>query len=218
MPLPESTVARERLHVRRVTYEGWRRDDGLFDIEARLVDTKDHDYTLASGLRPAGEPIHEMVARVTIGRDCVIRALVATSDRVPYHDGCELIAPDYAKLVGCNLLHDFRRTLYERLGGVHGCSHLTELIAFLPTAAMQTFAGLVRDADPAAVHKPYQLDRCHALEHTSETVRRYYPKWYRDPSGVAPTAIAPLASAAAKRDPQTPSDAAGTPPTRGGTQ
>ena len=27
--------------------------------------------------------------------------------------------------------------------------------------------------------KPFQLDRCHALEHTTETVRRYYPKWYR---------------------------------------
>jgi hypothetical protein len=27
--------------------------------------------------------------------------------------------------------------------------------------------------------KPFQLDRCHALETTTETVRRYYPKWYR---------------------------------------
>jgi hypothetical protein len=26
---------------------------------------------------------------------------------------------------------------------------------------------------------PFQLDRCHALETTSETVRRYYPRWYR---------------------------------------
>ena len=29
-------------------------------------------------------------------------------------------------------------------------------------------------------HKPYHVDRCHALSSSSETVRRYYPRWYRD--------------------------------------
>jgi hypothetical protein len=42
---------------------------------------------------------------------------------------------------------------------------------------VQTFAGLTRE--DAGNHKPFQLDRCHALETSSETVRRYYPKWYR---------------------------------------
>jgi hypothetical protein len=55
-------------------------------------------------------------------------------------------------------------------------------MAGLPTAALQTFAGLVRDDDSAA-HKPFQLDRCHALETTTDTVRRYYPKWFRDKAG-----------------------------------
>lgn len=179
MPLPESRVPRQRLHVRQIVYEGWQREDGLFDIEARLVDAKDHAYTLASGVRAPGEPVHEMLARVTIDRGFVIRALEARADRVPYPDGCEHIAPDYSKLVGANLMRGFRKLLHDRMGGVRGCSHLTELIAFLPTAALQTFASLGRDADPGALTKPYQLDRCHALEQTSETVRRYYPKWYR---------------------------------------
>ena len=48
----------------------------------------------------------------------------------------------------------------------------------MPTAAMQTFATLVKDSDPEG-DKPYQLNRCHALETSTETVRRYYPKWYR---------------------------------------
>lgn len=179
MPLPETPAPRQRLHVRRIVYEGFQRADGLFDIDARLVDTKDHTYTLASGVRAAGEPIHEMSLRVTIDRDFVIHALVASSDQVPYPDGCERIAPEYSKLVGANLMRGFRKLLQDRMGGVRGCSHLTELLAFLPTAANQTFASLVRDADPGAQTKPFQLDRCHALEHTTETVRRYYPKWYR---------------------------------------
>ncbi len=60
---------------------------------------------------------------------------------------------------------------------MHGCTHITELLSYLPTAAVQTFAGLTRE--DAGERKPFQLDRCHALETSSETVRRYYPKWYR---------------------------------------
>jgi hypothetical protein len=180
MPLPPSPTPRQRLHTRRITYEGWQRDDGLFDIEARLVDTKDRDYTLASGTRRAGEPIHEMSARVTIDAQCVIRALVASSDAVPYPDGCEHIAPKYSELVGVNLMHGFRKQLRERFGGVDGCTHVTELLAFLPTAVAQTFATLRRDSDPDAKTRPFQLDRCHALEHSTETVRRYYPKWHKE--------------------------------------
>jgi len=178
MPLPPSETPRRRLHSRRVSYDGWQRDDGLFDIEARLVDTKDDDYALASGVRPKGAPIHDMSVRVTIGADFVIRALAARADAVPYADGCELIAPAYASLVGANLMQGFRKVLYDTMGGVRGCSHLTELLAFLPTAAVQTFASL-NPENAANGARPYQLDRCHALEHTSETVRRYYPRWFR---------------------------------------
>lgn len=176
MPLPPSPSPRKLLHVRSVRYEGWQRDDGLYDIEARLVDTKDDDYALMSGVRPAGEPIHEMWARVTIDLDYNVRAVSVSSDRVPY-EGCERIAPEYGKLVGTNLLRGFRQTVSEIVGGVRGCSHVTELIAFLPTAALQTFAGVhgeVRNDN----EKPFQLDRCHALETSSDVVRRYYPKWY----------------------------------------
>jgi len=178
MPIPSSSIPRKRLHVRRISYEGWQREDGLFDIEARLVDTKDHDLTLASGVRPAGEPVHDMLARVTIDRHCVVQAIHTDAQRVPYPGGCDLLMPDYARLVGVNLLHGFRKTLYDVVGGIHGCTHMTELIAFMPTAAVQTFASLRRDTEGHG-ERPFQLDRCHALETSSETVRRYYPKWYR---------------------------------------
>lgn len=176
MPLPPPEP-RERLHARSVVFEGFLRADGLFDIEARLVDVKDRDYTLLSGVRPAGEPVHDMRVRVTIDRGFHIHAVEATSERVPYPGGCDRIAPAYAKLVGTNLVDGFRKALHDALGGVHGCTHLTEMLSYLPTAAVQTFAGLTRE--DAGERKPFQLDRCHALETSSETVRRYYPKWYR---------------------------------------
>ena len=70
------------------------------------------------------------------------------------------------------------------MGGVRGCTHVTELLGALSTAAVQTFASLQRE--DIGDGKPFQLDHCHALETTTDTVRRYYPKWYRGPEPGSP--------------------------------
>jgi hypothetical protein len=178
MPLPLSEIEREHTHTRRVRFEGYKRADGLWDIEAHLSDVKNHDYQLMTGVRRAGQPIHDMWIRVTIDRAFNIVDAVAATDAVPYPGGCEAIAPAYRKLVGLNLARGFRKAARERLGGAAGCTHLTELLAGLPTAAIQTFAGEMKESGDDGT-KPFQLDRCHALETTSETVRKWYPKWYR---------------------------------------
>ena len=116
----------------------------------------------------------------------------AVSLRVPYPGHCEAIAPDYRQLVGLNLMRNFRRDVRERLGGIAGCTHITEMTNVLPTAAIQAFAGEVvrtRDAspdDPAPRRsgrpegqKPFQLDRCHALRSDGPAVAEFYPRWYR---------------------------------------
>lgn len=180
MPLPPAVALRKRIHIRSIAIEGWKRDDNLWDIEGRLTDVKDHDYPLASGMRPKGAPVHDMRVRVTINREFDIVAAAAVSDVVPYPDGCENIAPDYARLVGLNLVRGYRKTVGDMFAGVRGCSHLTELLLGLPAAAVQTMASEMRDTDGHdALAKPFQLDRCHALETTSETVKRYYPRWHQ---------------------------------------
>jgi hypothetical protein len=178
MALPLSEVERELTHTRRVRYEGYKRADGLWDIEAHLTDIKNHDFNLKTGVRRAGQPVHSMWIRITIDRRMHIVAAAASSDAVPYPGGCETIAPAYGKLVGLSLLKDFRKKARELLGGVKGCTHLTEMLGGLPTAAIQTFAGEIPE-DRADGGKPFQLDQCHALETSSETVRQWYPKWHR---------------------------------------
>jgi hypothetical protein len=181
MPLPVTEVERELTHTRRVRYEGYKRADGLWDIEAHLTDTKNHDYRLKTGVRRAGQAIHDMWLRITIDRGFVIRDATASSDTVPYPGGCETIAPAYKGLVGLSLIKDFRRKTRELLGGVRGCTHLTEMLGGLPTAAIQTFAGEQREEREDG-RKPFQLDQCHALESSTETVRSLYPKWFRSKS------------------------------------
>jgi hypothetical protein len=176
MPL-SSPTPRQRLHSRHVRYEGFLRDDGLFDIEASLLDVKDRDCTLLSGVRAAGEPIHDIRLRVTLDRTGRIHAVETTSDATPYPPYCADHDDAYRKLVGASLFEGFRKALHAAMGGVQGCTHITEMLSNLPTAAIQTFAGLQRE--DAGDRKPYQLDRCHALATEGEAVRRYYPRWYK---------------------------------------
>jgi hypothetical protein len=177
MPLPVSEVERELTHTRRVRYEGYKRADGLWDIEAHLSDVKNHDYRLKTGVRRAGQPVHDMWLRITIDPRMKIVAASASSDAVPYPGGCETIVPAYAKLVGLSLVKDFRKNVREALGGVRGCTHLTEMLGGLPTAAIQTFAG-ERNEEREDGSKPFQLDQCHALETSGETVKKWYPRWF----------------------------------------
>jgi len=178
MPLPTSEIEREHTHTRRVRFEGYKRADGLWDIEAHLTDVKNHDCQLLTGVRRAGQPIHEMWIRLTIDRGLNVVDATAASDAVPYPGGCEAIAPAYRKLIGLNLARGFRKAVTERLGGVLGCTHPTEMLAGMPTAAIQTFAGEMKEERDDG-SKPFQLDQCHALETTSETVKKWYPKWSR---------------------------------------
>ena len=178
MALPVSEVERELTHTRRVRYEGYKRSDGLWDVEAHLLDTKNHDYHLKTGVRRAGQPIHDMWIRVTIDQSFTVRDVQASMDAVPYPNGCEKITPAYRKLVGLNLIRGFRNRVWEILGHVKGCTHLTEMLNGLPTAAIQTFAGERKEEDDDGT-KPFQLDQCHALETSTETVKLWYPKWHR---------------------------------------
>lgn len=178
MPLPIQDVERELTHTRRVRFEGYKRSDGLWDIEGHLTDVKNHDFKLQTGVRRAGLPVHDMWIRLTIDTQLNVVDAVAVSDAVPYPGGCDTIGPAYRKLIGLNLMRGFRKKVREELGGVHGCTHITEMLGFFPTAAIQTFAGERREA-PDDGRKPFQIDQCHALESGSETVRAMYPKWYR---------------------------------------
>lgn len=182
MPLSPPTSRRALKHTRTIQVEAFARDDGLWDLDARITDTKTRDATLASGVRPAGAPIHDLWLRLTIDIQLNIIDAEAVSDSVPYPGYCNTIGPAYKALIGLNLLKGFRQQLNERLSGIDGCTHLTELAPVLPTAAVQAFAGDVfktRDDGDANEQgaKPFQLDRCHALRTDGAAVAKYYPRW-----------------------------------------
>lgn len=175
MPL-SPPAARQLLHTRRITAEGYQRTDGLYDLEAHLIDTKTYDRHSPAGVRAAGEPIHEMRLRITIDTSMHIVGAEACFDAVPYEQVCETIAPEYGKLVGLRIAPGFNAEVKTRLGGRRGCTHVTDLISILATLAFQTMANQ-KAREEQATKRPFQFDRCHALATDGPVVARYYPRW-----------------------------------------
>jgi len=178
MPLPSCDIAREPLHTRTIRVQSYARADGLFDLEAELLDVKSYDFETYRGTHPAGEPVHCILLRVTIDDSYTIVSAQAAYDNAPY-GSCAAIAPDYADLVGLNLLRGFRQKVKERFGREAGCTHLSELTWVLPTAAIQSMTSrriAAQKADPT--QRPFQLDGCHALKVSGSVVKALYPQWF----------------------------------------
>jgi len=185
----EITPSRRLVHERKIDLKVYRREDQLWDIEAEIIDCKGQDFQLAALSRKAGEPIHHMLLTVTINQGMDVVDAFAKSLQVPYEGTCELIGPDYAKLIGLNLLKGFREGVKSRLGGILGCTHISELTKLLPTAATQAFVGEVfyvqanqtTDKKQPDEQLPFQFNGCHALRTDGEVVKQYHPVWFGHP-------------------------------------
>jgi len=164
------------LHTRRITLQGYRRADGLYDIEGHLHDTKSYDRASHGVFVRAGEPVHEMILRITVGLDMVIRDARAESVVVPYAGHCDGINGAYEKLKGMKLVAGFMREIRTVFAGSLGCTHLTELIGAVATAAFQTMSEEINRSEAI---KPFQLDGCHALKTDGPLVKEFHPRWYR---------------------------------------
>ena len=184
MPLSEP-APREALHIRTVDCRGYRRDDGLWDIEAHMTDTKSYAFTNSHrGEIAPGEPLHDMWLRLTIDDDLVIHAVEAVTEAAPF-EVCGAITDNFAKLEGLAIRPGWKRALRERVGGVHGCTHLVELLQPLATVAYQTIWSRRKSekAVSAGKTKPGFIDSCHALRNDGEVVRDHFPKWYSGTDG-----------------------------------
>jgi len=194
MPLPPPDTAREPLHTRTIRVQSYARADGLWDLDAELLDVKAYDFETHRGTHAAGEPVHRMFLRVTIDASYTIAAAQAAYDNAPYGN-CAAIAPDYEALVGLNLLRGFRQQVKARFGRVTGCTHLSELSWVLPTAAVQSLAGQRAAVRQHATHeRPFQLDGCHALKVSGPVVKTLYPQWFVAEDLPAQDAAAPTFS------------------------
>ena len=183
MPLSEP-VKRRHLHTRTIVVEGFAREDGLWDIEGRMTDAKTYGFPNRDrGRIEAGEPVHDMRVRLTIDTDLRIHRVEASTDASPYRI-CGDIAPSYRKLEGAVIGPGWRAKIKDAVGGREGCTHISELLVTMATAAYQTVfperARRSKERPPLPDkdrRRPSWINSCHALREEGEVVRREWPQW-----------------------------------------
>jgi len=185
MPL-SAPSARKHIHTRAISIIGYEREDGLFDIESHMTDTK--TYTFGNQWRgdiKPGEALHEMRVRVTVDAKFVVQRVEACTDNSPF-PLCPDITPNYEALKGATMGRGWRERIKELVGGTAGCTHITELLYPMATVAYQTIFPIMRkraqDSEaPASKKRPGVINTCHAWAEDSPIVKVQAPDFYTGP-------------------------------------
>ncbi len=193
--MPLSHPANRKLaHSRVVSCSGHQRDDGLWDIEGRIVDTKPYRFENRDrgGWIETDEALHDMSIRLTIDLSLEVKDVEAVIDASPYNY-CQCVISVAKNLVGLKIAPGWTRQSKIAMGKNRGCTHLTELLGPIATTAIQTIASEQAKRQKLAVHKadtvnnrrgmksPF-IDSCHALAADSPVVELHWPDQYRPSS------------------------------------
>ena len=188
MPL-SAPAEREPIHTRTVTCQGYRRSDGLWDVEGHLTDVKAYEFhTEQRGRIVPGDPVHGMWLRLTVDNDLTVHAVEAVTEKSPYRT-CGAVTPNFQRLVGLKIGPGWTRAVKERLGGTQGCTHLVELLGPIATTAFQTIYPLLSrekaakaraegKEDALRAKRPVLLNTCHIFDSSGEIVRKEWPDHY----------------------------------------
>ena len=169
------TGAMQRSHANRrlIDCHGWQRDDGLWQIEVSLRDTKGAALRSPTGRYvAAGEAIHHMVITLVVDGALKIQSATAQSLAAPAST-CHEVEASYAALAGLTIGPGMNRAVRERLGGVKGCTHLTEMLPIAATVAIQTVRG-ARLTDGGGLDSKVaarMADECHTWRRDGPLVR-----------------------------------------------
>ena len=171
---------RNHIHTRDIKCYGYKRKDGLWDIEGSIIDTKTYsfDNTDRNGIS-SGEPIHHMQVRITLDDDLMVKSAEASTISSPYSI-CPSITPNFKKLKGIKIGPGWRKQIKKMFGGVKGCTHIRDLLAGpLAVTAYQTIIPYKqkKQFSPPPEEIPSLLNTCVAFSEDSQVVRSRWPQF-----------------------------------------
>jgi hypothetical protein len=178
LPVP---APRRHLHDRKITYRGYLRDDGLWDIEGELRDSKSFPISLGyRGDMPTDAAIHNMLIRITIDDDMVIHDIAAAMPYTPYLECRPAIDPIRA-VIGLQMGRGWKKKIESAIGGLQGCTHVRELLSGAATAAYQTVypyrSNNSKIKSSEVTEQPKHLNQCTAWDLQGDVVMRYFPQF-----------------------------------------
>jgi hypothetical protein len=183
----EDDVDRQRrrpMHKRSIECDGYLRDDGLWEVEARLVDTKpfaqrDH---FRGELKP-GDPVHDIGVRLAVDDSLTIREAQTTMRATPFPT-CIEVEPVLQRLVGERIGRGWRELVRRKIGRLDTCTHLSELLGPAVTTLFQTMSygkhpegrsSLKQQRDVS--EPPFFVGGCHSWRTGGPVVAELFPQF-----------------------------------------
>lgn len=180
MPLTKS-APRKLAHTRVVTCQGYQRDDGLWDIEGKIVDTKPYRFQNRDrgGWIEADEALHDISIRLTINLELEVIDVDASIDYSPYNY-CKSVSTLAGNLIGLKIAPGWTQKSKLAMGANRGCTHLTELLGPVATTAIQTIASAKSRLGQSKARRSSNafLDSCHTYATDSPVVKQHWPEHY----------------------------------------
>lgn len=201
MPLSDA-APRQLFHTRNITVHGYAREDGLYDVEAELADTRAEGFANRDrGWIAPGDKLHGMKFRITFDDNMLIHKSEAVTEFGPFAH-CAGGAAFFSRLAGLTIKRGFLREATARVHGTEGCTHLRELIQQMATVAFQTLwpvrikreraAAAAAQASGRIPEKPSAddgsarlVDSCFAYAADGPVVRDRWPHLYTGPKATA---------------------------------
>ena len=181
MPLSPPTP-RRRIHDRVITMSAFERDDGFFDIESHLVDTKPMPIhrMMSKETNPAGSHLHDLLIRFTVDEHFIIQNIEAASDTTPYQI-CKEAENTLSVLVGEQVGKGWSRIVKAKLRGTVSCTHLMEMLIPMATVAFQGITGLRFNVSTHEQVKPIPelINSCYAFADHREVVMQLWPQSHK---------------------------------------
>jgi len=176
-----AAATRKLAHTRVVTCHGYQRDDGLWDIEGRIIDTKPYRFKNRDrgGWIEADEALHDMSIRLTINLELEVIDVDAVIDGSPYNY-CKSVSTVARNLIGLKIAPGWTQKSKSAMGSNRGCTHLTELLGPVATTAIQTIASeRSRRSEGKPANSNAFLDSCHTYATDSPVVKLHWPEQYK---------------------------------------
>jgi Protein of unknown function (DUF2889) len=187
MPLSKPS-ARHFITRRTIICEGYSREDGLLDVEGRLVDVRGFDMPRdwRDEVR-AGQPIHDMSVRLSVDDNLLIHAVESVTDASPFPT-CTEVTPNMQRLVGLTIGGGFKKRMQQLVGSTEGCTHIMTLLETLLGVAVHAVSGKHREKGMVEFWSnwgqrgsspPALIGSCHSYAADSSNVQRLFPLHYK---------------------------------------
>lgn len=177
----KSAVTRTELHFRNIDIRGFRRNDGLFEVEGQVTDIRPIDVDITFGRKiPAGSPFHNMGIRLVYDIDLLVHDVTTFTDAAPY-EVCPLGGEALKAIIGLRMTAGWNKEVRNRIAKSHSCTHLVELLGPMATVAFQSLSGVKPAQDSLDKNGiPLKIGSCYAYSVDGDLVKQRWPEFYHE--------------------------------------